>query len=150
MSDLQKCGRTDPPSPSDFPIGSAESRAAARAVAEARFMPMPDIIASCLEPVLDADGQHIYGGQPCDSVRARVDYGEQTTYYDRNPGESLKAFQDRVLGIHPRGRFARSVILIPTESGHSAARYPSPPRERCRPAAKTREGRASYAESRGE
>jgi len=115
MSDLQKRGRTDPPSPSDFPIGSAESRAAARAVVEARFLAMPDIITSYVKPVLDAEGHHVYGGRPCDSVRARVDYGEQTTYYDRNGAESLEKFKDRVLATHPRGRFARRLILIPTE-----------------------------------
>lgn len=100
--------------PGDFPIGSPESRAAARAMAE-RFPSLPDIISVYVEPLVDAEGKHIYGGQRSDSVSASVDYGGTRTNYDRNPGETLEDFENRVLASHPRGSFPRIVTLWPIE-----------------------------------
>jgi hypothetical protein len=45
-------------------------------------------------------------------VRASVDYGENRTYYDRNPGESLEHFERRVLASHPCGSFSRILALL--------------------------------------
>jgi hypothetical protein len=98
--------------PGDFPLGSTESRAAARALAE-RFPPPPDIITHFYKPVLDAEGNHVYGGQRCDSVRASVDHGGTRTDYDRKPGESLADFENRVFATHPRGGFSRVVTMCP-------------------------------------
>jgi hypothetical protein len=101
--------------PGDFPLRSLESRAAARAKAE-RFPSLPDIISVYVEPLLDAEGKHVYGGQRCDSEVAIVDYGEKHTRYERNEGETLEDFERRVLASHPRGGLSRILTLLPTEA----------------------------------
>jgi hypothetical protein len=78
-------------------------------------LPMLDIIMVPIAPLFDAEGNSVYGGQRCDSVRARVEYGPDTTYYDRDPGETLEAFKARILATHPRGRFPRVVGFIPPD-----------------------------------
>ena len=78
-------------------------------------LPMPDIISLYMEPLLDAEGKNVWGSQRCDSVRARVDYGENTTYCNRNEGETLEDFARRVLASHPHGRFSRLLTFIPVE-----------------------------------
>jgi hypothetical protein len=100
--------------PGDFPLRSPQSRAAARAMAE-RFQTLPDIISVYVEPLFDGEGKHVYGGQRCDSVHASVDYAENRTYYDRNPGESLEHFERRVLASHPRGSFSRILTMWPSQ-----------------------------------
>ncbi len=78
-------------------------------------LPMPYLIMVPVEPLLDAEGNNIYGGQRCDSVRAKLEDGPITTYYDRDPGETLEAFEARILAAHPQGRFARVLTFIPRE-----------------------------------
>jgi hypothetical protein len=121
MSDLPKSGRTDSslPSPSDFPIGSVESRAAARALAQSWSLPVPDILTVYVKPLLDAEDRHIYGGQPCESERIRVDYGIERTFFDRDPGETFEDFLHRVATVHPKGRYPRVFTPI-IERGEDA------------------------------
>jgi hypothetical protein len=80
--------------------------------------PLPDIVCSCVKPLFDAAGNSVYGGQPCNAVRARMDYGPEQTFYDRGADESLEDFQKRVLASHPRGKFARilTMLLPPKEA----------------------------------
>ena len=75
-------------------------------------MPPPDIITEYFKPIQDADGNNIYGGQRCDSLRASVSCDGSVRYYDRKAGESYKSFQDRVLATHPRGRFSRVLTMM--------------------------------------
>jgi hypothetical protein len=78
-------------------------------------LPPPDLVTVYYRPLFDAEGHHIYGGERCDSMRASVGYGEGTTFYDRNEGESLDDFKRRVIASHPRGRFPRAITLWPIE-----------------------------------
>ena len=88
-------------------------------------LPPPDVIVTFTEPVFDADGQHVFGGRRCDSVRASVALGSETTFYDRNPDETLGGFENRVLSIHSRGhlRLPRLVIFRPRDEKD----VPAPP-----------------------
>lgn len=81
--------------PGDFEPGSIESRAAARAVLADPARP-PIIVTEYSEPVLDAEGRHIYGGRVCDSKTAVISSGSMDDkILERQEGESLDAFRQR-------------------------------------------------------
>jgi hypothetical protein len=87
---------TDSPLPSDYPIGSIESRAAARRQLESSGEP-PSIEFHFVRPVRDGDGNNVYGGEECDSHRAKID----DVVVERRPEESLAEFKARVSDLIP-------------------------------------------------
>jgi len=92
MSEIEKPGRTDsPPSPGDFPLGSPESRAAARVAAE-RF-PAPPLIVTVL----------VDSAAPClepGPIKWGTVLGVQTIF-ERGADESESDFVDRLAALAP-------------------------------------------------
>jgi hypothetical protein len=84
-----------------------EEKLGAAVKASGEELPWPDITTTFVGTLLDADGNNIYGGIRREYMRARVSFGEQTTYYDRREGESYDDFISRAFASTPRGRFAR-------------------------------------------
>jgi hypothetical protein len=74
-----------------------------------------DIIMMPFAPLLDAEGNRVYGGKRSDSVRAKVEHGPDITFFDRLANKTLSDFEARILATHPRGRFVRVLSFIPPE-----------------------------------
>jgi hypothetical protein len=89
--------------PGDFPIGSPESRAAARA----RTM-----VPKQIKVVVFKKPNGVYGGELCDSDRCTVGGKD----YFRLPEESMDEFQDRVIKIQPPTSTATLLVMHPTEA----------------------------------
>jgi hypothetical protein len=77
-------------------------------------LPMLDIVMQPIAPLFDAEGDCLYGGQRCDSMRAKLEDSSIVTFFDRNPGESLEEFEDRVLATPRYGHVTR-VLSFPPE-----------------------------------
>lgn len=110
MSDLP--GPKDPLggtlSPGDFPIGSLQSRAAARVMLEARVQP-PDMVISFVgaKVVIDDDGT-----ERMTSVYPRVTKCTCNGIdYEALPGESTEDFAARVLALQPRDGMPSLAIM---------------------------------------
>jgi hypothetical protein len=87
--------------PGDFPIGSPESRAAARAM----IGPREIMIIVFMKP------NGVYGGELCDSDHCTLGGKE----YFRLPNESMDQFQDRVIDLQPS--YADILLVMhPTEA----------------------------------
>ena len=94
-------------------IRRIEDKLNAAVKADGEALPRPNIITEYVTTLLDAEGNHIYGGQLCDSVRARAIADGETTYCNRHAGESYEAFKQRALASAPSGRFARLLVMEP-------------------------------------
>jgi len=116
MSEIEKPGRTDsPPAPGDFPLGSPESRAAAR-VAAGRFPANPFIVTVLVD-----------SGAPCLEL-GPIKWGSIAgvpEIFERGPDESENDFVDRLVAVAPveHGPFCGNC----TVTIHAATRKPSLP-----------------------
>jgi hypothetical protein len=93
----------DTPSPSDFPLGSPESRAAARRK-----------LGTCEHVVKYYVGQD---GKECEPIAATImGGGLPDARYERLEGESVNAFKNRVYRDLPAGAPLRCVRMIPADN----------------------------------
>lgn len=112
---FEKKGRSEgqldtTPLPTDFPLGSIESRAAARAVMSAMSL-RGELIPPTLITVYVGPN-----GEPCDFWRADVD-GE---IFDRLEGESIPQFKERIMDSFPIG-LPRSIMpILPDDEAKEA------------------------------
>jgi hypothetical protein len=106
-------------------IRRIEEKLGAAVKANGEELPWPDITTTFVGTLLDAEGNHIYGGRRLEYMRARVSFGEQTTYYDRREGESYDECISRAFASTPRGRFARrfTPVSCETETDRAPVRY---------------------------
>jgi hypothetical protein len=93
-------------------IRRIEDKLNAAVKADGAELPWPDLVHVFVAPVLDADGNNIYGGQRSEAMAATITFGEQTARYDRHDGESWEDFQDRAFASTPRGRFTRALTPL--------------------------------------
>jgi hypothetical protein len=107
------------PNPGNFPLGSMESRAAARArlAALASANPGPHIITFFYEAgERDASGCPIGEPVKCESVFAKMSDGDRPYIeYRRLDGESWEEFQVRVLDALPHDGKTRVVTFFPMD-----------------------------------
>lgn len=88
-------------------IRRIEDKLNAAVEADGEQLPPVDIVHEYVVPLLDADGNNIYGGQLRESASATVSFNGQTVLYDRRDGETWQDFKVRAFASTPRGRFAR-------------------------------------------
>lgn len=68
----------------------------------------PSIEFHFVRPVRDADGNNVYGGEECDSHRAKID----DLVVEREPDETLAEFKRRVRGMVPAGGL---ICMVPDD-----------------------------------
>ena len=104
-----------PAKPEDFEIGSPESRAAARAMAESSDeLPTPGPFSIVfVQPTGEREADGSCGGVDCECKRAVVGGGETVVFFNRLPDESLPAFYARVVSAQPKDGVMRSIVFEP-------------------------------------